>query len=113
MYAGNRGLQEMAGAAIVLRERFQTDFLQEHRLDSSAAVGFFHRRGSGSMKHVETKDMWGQTYVRAKSVTVVKIPREDNCADALASLCSARDLTRHLATMNVTMAVTDGGNDDG
>ena len=77
------------------------DATQEHRLDSTAAEGFLRRRGSGSMKHIETKHMWSQAYLKKYNVRVNKIPRAANCADALASPCGVQDLRRHLEMMNV------------
>ena len=101
LHAGNRGLSELAGAAIAFEERVGAKVMKQgHCLDSSAAKGFFSRRGSGSMKHLETKWMWGQEYIRRNQVEVSKVNREVNCADALASPCAPGDLDRHLAAMH-------------
>ena len=100
LYAGNRGLCEMAGALVLYREVHGEAWgLLTHCLDSNASRTFLLRKGTGSMKHIETKAMWGQQFVRAKGVKVLKVPREANCADALASPCSAADLEKHLGAM--------------
>ena len=51
------------------------------------------------MKHLETKWMWGQDYIHRHQVTVKKVHREINCADALASPCTPSDLSKHLDAM--------------
>ena len=79
LHAGNRGLIELAGAAIAFEERLGEGVMkQAHCLDSSAAKGFFNRRGSGAMKHLETKWMWGQNYIHRHRVCVQKVSREIN-----------------------------------
>ena len=100
LYAGNRGLCELAGALVFYREvHGETWGSSTHCLDSSASRSFLLRKGTGSMKHIETKAMWGQQFIRDKAVKVMKVPREANCADILASPCSAADLEKRLHAM--------------
>ena len=101
LYSGNRGLSELAATLILYREmRGEQWGCFRHCVDASASRSFFLRKGSGSMKHIETKDMWGQAFVRKYSVSVDKVRRDVNLADALASPCSPQDLARHLRAMH-------------
>ena len=58
------------------------------------------RRGCGSIKHIETKDLWIQEAIRRKSIEVKKIPRELNVADCLASYSNATNLWMHAEMMD-------------
>ena len=101
LYSGNRGLSELAGILILYREMKGADWgCVRHCVDASASRSFFLRKGSGSMKHIETKDMWGQAFVRKYKVIVNKVSRDVNLADALASPCSPQDLATHLRAMD-------------
>ena len=72
-----------------------------HTLDSSAAKGVTLRRGSGSVKHLSVKDIWGQEACAKYGITVKKLPREANAADSLACYYSGPVLTQHLDMMEV------------
>ena len=63
--------------------------------DPVAAKGILNRVGSGAVKHISVKQMWGQALVRQHQVRVYKIARDDNVSDVLASTASlskAREL---------------------
>ena len=54
------------------------------------------------MKHLQVKDLWVQEAIREYGVALVKIPREDNVADALASPSSRGDQDKHLSSAGVS-----------
>ena len=58
------------------------------RTDSVAAKGNLNRVGSGAVKHMSVKQMWGQQLVRQHQVRVYKIARDDNVSYVLASTAS-------------------------
>ena len=47
----------------------------EIKVNSSAAHAFFHRRGVGRMKHIDSRILWLQDLIAAGGVRVNKIPR--------------------------------------
>ncbi len=55
----------------------------ELRTDASAARGVILRQGVGKVRHLQVKQLWLQENVAAGELTIVKIPRAENCADAL------------------------------
>ena len=70
----------------------------EIKVDSSAAHAFFHRRGVGRMKHIDSRILWLQDFIAAGGVRVKKIPRTQSAKELekflpLMSLrsCSERD----------------------
>ena len=71
-----------------------------HRVDSAACKSIISRKGSGSLKHLSTKDMWVQEAVRRYQVVEEKIPREINSADMLASYTGAKSMDAHLERLN-------------
>ena len=69
-------------------------------------VGDMLRRGAGGVKHLQVKDLWVLEAVRQYNINVVKIPREQNVADALASPSTPNDLEVKLTTVGVTWPST-------
>ena len=60
-----------------------------------AAKGILNRVGSGAVKHMSVKQMWGQQLVRQHQVRVYKIARDDNVSyvlDSTASLDKSSEL---------------------
>ena len=64
----------------------------ESKTDASAARGVILRQGVGKVRHLQMKQVWLQENVAAGGLTIVKIPRVDNCADALTHPWGASDL---------------------
>ena len=64
----------------------------ELRTDASAARGVILRQEVGKVRHLQVKQLWLQTNVAAGELTIVNIPRADNCADALIHPWGANDL---------------------
>ncbi len=64
----------------------------ELKTDASAARGVILRQGVGKVIHLQVKQLWLQENVAAGELTIVKIPRVENCADALTHPWGASDL---------------------
>ena len=78
-----KGGTELIGAHTLMEELgLKTDL--ELLGDSTACFGVLHREGTGRIKHIEVRQLWLQSNVKAGEISVVKIPREVNPADALA-----------------------------
>ena len=73
----------------------------EIKVDSSAAHAFFHRRGVGRMKHIDSRILWLQDLIAAGGVRLKKIPRTQNLADMLTHTPSAKELEVFLPLMNL------------
>ena len=69
------------------------------RGDSSAALGIVQRKGCGKVKHLAVKQLWLQEKVAEKEVTVTKIPRAENSADALTHHWSKASNAHHHVEM--------------
>ncbi len=74
-------------------------------VDASSCKAIMMRKGSGSLKHLEAKDLWVQSKVRDMGIAVVKVPRASNFADGLASPCSGYDLDQHMRLMSFSPGV--------
>ena len=64
----------------------------EVKVDSSAAHAFFHRRGFGRTKHVDSRILRLQDLIAAGGVRLKKIPRTQNLADMLTLTPGAKEL---------------------
>ena len=73
----------------------------EHKIDATATKGMILRQGAGQMKHLSIKELWIQEAVQDHKIRVIKIPREENPADALASPArSEQEWTDKVCSMN-------------
>ena len=109
LLSGNRGLVNYVGLLNLLREIFDESFGQGqlvHAMDASAARSMVLRRGVGTLKHLEVRDLWSQEITRRLAIDVEKIPREENFADALASASSRGDLARNMESLGVELSQT-------
>ena len=73
----------------------------EIKVDSSAAHAFFHRRGVGRMKHIDSRILWLQDLIAAGGVRLKKIPRTQNLADMLTHTPGAKKLEVFLPLMGL------------
>ena len=64
----------------------------ELRTDASAARGVILRQGVGKVRHLQVKQLWLQENVAAGELSIVKIPRAENYADALTHPWGTNDL---------------------
>ena len=65
-----------------------------HFVDSSACKAILMRRGAGAVKHLSTKQLWGQEVSKNYCIETVKIERERNVADMLASWCNSKQMDK-------------------
>ena len=77
------------------------DFRIHILTDASAAVGIVRRRRLGRIRHLDVTDLWVQEQIRHKELTVEKIARADNLADALTKNLARPLLIKHLGGMNL------------
>merc|ERR1712127_380393 len=75
-----------------LAESLGDELPLELRTDASAARGVILRQNVGKVWHLQVKQLWLQENVAAGELTIVKIPRAQNCSDALTHPWSANDL---------------------
>ena len=73
----------------------------EIKVDSSAAHAFFHRRGVGRMKHIDSRILRLQYLIAAGGVRLKKIPRTKNLADILTHTPRAKELEVFLPLMSL------------
>ena len=73
----------------------------EIKVYNSAAHAFFHKRGVGRMKHIDSRIMWLQDLIAAGGVRLKKIPRTQNLADMLTHTPSAKELEVFLPLMSL------------
>ena len=70
-------------------------------MDSSAAHAFFHRRGVGRKKHMDSRILWLQDLIAAGGVRLKKIPRTQHLADMLTHTTGAKELEVFLPLMSL------------
>jgi hypothetical protein len=69
--------------------------------DSSAARGIVQRQGCGKVKHLDIKSLWIQERESVGDLSVVKVPRLENCSDLLTHHWSEAEAELHLTRMSV------------
>ena len=69
--------------------------------DSSAAKSLGSRRGTGRIRHLETRWLWLQLEVAKGNIKLEKVAGEDNPADLLTKYLSRDVILRHSARMSI------------
>jgi hypothetical protein len=82
LIAQTDGLTEAIGIARLLMEQ-NMNMKVESFCDSSAAKGTLQRMGAGRIKHIETRNLWGQDMVSRGLARVTHISRSITCAYVL------------------------------
>jgi len=101
LHAASHGLRNLLDLLNVLREfRGPSWGSISTYVDASSCKAIMMRKGAGSLKHLEAKDLWVQSKVRDMNIAVVKVPRVSNFADGLASPCTSYDMDQHLQLMS-------------
>ena len=72
--------------------------------DASAAIGVCRRRGLGKTRRLATADLWIQENLRNNEFELVKIPGQQNAADALTKHLDRATLERHVHAMGLRQA---------
>ena len=78
-----KAISECLGIQEMIREIYGETAQINLRTDSSACKGMMLRKGCGRVKHLSVKQLWVQGAIKNYGITVEKIPREQNFADAL------------------------------
>ena len=73
----------------------------EVKVGSSAAHAFFHRRGVGRMKHIDSRILRLQDFIAAGGVKLKKTPKTRNLADMLTHTPGAKELEVFLPLMGL------------
>ena len=109
LYSSVCGLSRFAGLVNLLRElRGEEWATLQHEVDASVCKSILLRKGPGGVKHVDTKHLWVQEFIRRKNIKVVKVPRYENAADSFASYSAAHDLHNHLRLLGCRLRLCDG-----
>ena len=64
-------------------------------------TGTLSRKGSGKVKHLETRQVWLQEHVALGNVVLLKVHRDLNLADALTHFWSKADCIKHFSKMSL------------
>ena len=101
VYSGVCGLTRLIGISNILKEMRGECWgnPMEHAVDASTCKSILLRRGPGGIKHLDTKQLWVQEAITEKSIRVLKINREENPADTLASYSNAKVMQKHIRMM--------------
>ena len=94
--AAVKGLSEGLGVANLFRDFFGAEPAIRLLTDASACKGMLLRQGCGRIKHLSTKQLWAQGAVDSYEITVEKIGRDLNSADALTHTLSGQAFHDHL-----------------
>ena len=69
---------------------------------ASACKGMLLRQKSGKIKHLSTKQLWAQGVIQSYGISVEKIPRSVNAADALTHSLTLKEMAAHLKSLEFT-----------
>ena len=71
------------------------------KTDSSAAKGIASRKGLGEVRHIEVHQLWIQDKVASGEIEMVKVPGNENIADALTKNVESEKLMWHMNAINL------------
>ena len=91
--AASEGIKEALLLQEVLMCTGLGHYVIEVKVDSNAAQAFFHRRGVGRMKHIDSRVLWLQDLIAVGGVKLKKILRAQNLADIKTKSWWRRDST--------------------
>ena len=100
--ASVKGLSEMMGVCHLYQEFFGCEPACRLFTDASACKGMLLRQGSGKIKHLSTKQLWAQGAIQSYGISVEKIPRALNAADALTHSLTVKEMATHLKCLGFT-----------
>jgi hypothetical protein len=69
--------------------------------DCAPMKGVIERRGVGKVKHLSLRQLWMQEKIREGAIIFVKVPRDDNPADALTHHWARQEGNSHFQNLNV------------
>ena len=79
------GLAELLGMRNLCQFLSGRQCTLTHQLDATAAKSMMLRQGCGNLKHLDLRSLWVQEVILLDNITVQKISRASNIADALCS----------------------------
>ena len=103
LHARSRGQASVALSSCEAEVMAASEGIKEALLlqEVLAAHAFFHRRGVGRMKHIDSRILWLQDLIAAGGAKLKKIPRTQNLADMLTHTPSAKELEVFLPLMSL------------
>ena len=101
LYACNKAAAECIGISHLCNDLGKEKGVQI-MIDASATKGILMKQGIGRLKHLEVQELWLQECVDAKRLTIHKIPRNQNCSDALTHHWSPKDAENHFTVMGLS-----------
>ena len=102
LYSSVKGLGNALGMWNLMREMMGGDFGKlRHHVDASACKAMLLRKRTGTMEHLETKDLWVQKTIKRRMIEVIKIPRSVNMSDSLASRSTSATLWAHMEKLGM------------
>ena len=108
LYSNIRGIQELLFVKNIIEEDAGKGALSlVSKVDASACKGILLRHGVVKLKHLSLKCMGVQEAIRNEQVQVVKIPRDSNAADVLASASGVTDFAKHIHGMGGCWTAVD------
>ena len=99
--AASEGIKEALLLQEVLMFAGMGHYVIEVKVDSSAALAFFHRRGVGRVKHIDSRVLWLQVLIVAGGVKLKKISREQNLANMLTHTPSSKELKVFMSSIGL------------
>ena len=100
--ASVKGLSKMMGICHLYQEFFGCEPACRLFTDASACKGMLLRQGSRKIKHLSTKQLWAQGAIQSYGISVEKIPRALNAADALTHSLTVKEMATHLKCLGFT-----------
>ena len=101
--ASCKGLTECLGLREAMEFLCPGTWPLTHFTDASACHAVLKRRGAGAMKHPSVRQLWCQEVLQRAETSSLKLPRENNIADAMCSIGTVQSRTRHLTAMRFRM----------
>ena len=102
LYACNKAIAEAIGLGQLCADLGDSRAV-EGMVDASACKAMLQRTGAGRSKHIQVAEYWLQELIERGQVKVHKIPRTDNCSDALTHHWTAAEGHRHFASMGMEL----------
>ena len=108
LYALTKGASQALGFMALARDLGDVLSARVHT-DANATLGIVNRQGLGKLRHVKVQYLWLQERVRAKELSVHKVPGPENPADLMTKYLPASDMERHLDFLNIDRRMTRAG----
>ena len=101
--AAVKGVSEGIGVYELMREILNHELELKLFVDASACRGILLRQGAGKVKHLTTKQLWVQGAIQSYGISVLKVDRSVNAADALTHPLAEALMNGALSAMSVEL----------